>query len=93
MLHTDGNNPSQQLHLTSLTLVKKEAPEVGVGCAGPCLNEQNGVQAGGRGGGRNRGRGLEMGDGRTERRAGRGGKFFFFFTKCLSESPSVLSTL
>ena len=45
--HTDGNNPSQQLRLTSVTLVEKEAPEVGVGCAGPCLNEQNGVQAGG----------------------------------------------
>ncbi len=63
MLHTDGNNPSQPL---DLTLVEKEAPEWGVGCAGPCLNEQNGVQAGGWGARRNQQQ-------RNRQRGGEGG--------------------
>lgn len=32
--------------------------------------------------------GMERGDGRTLKRLGRGGKFFFFFTKSFSESNS-----
>lgn len=92
MLHTDGNNPSQPLHLTSLALVEKEAPEWGVGCAGPWLSEQNGGAGradGGVEGGNSEGTDREgWRGGMAERKGDQGGE-----EKCLSESPPVLSTL
>lgn len=99
MLHTDGNNPSQPLHLTSLTLVEKEAPEWGCGACW-ATPERTKWGAGGldKGGGRNQHcRGVERGveRGMAERKGAQGGEasFFFFLTKCLLESCPVLSSL
>lgn len=60
-------------------LVKKEAPDWGVGCTGPWLNEENGVQVGGLWGRKNRKKKVDetgKGDWQNGNETGKGRKVF-----------------